>query len=316
METAKLDAQGIAELLGGKRARRIKNRTSPAYLTFCPHHDDRREPSLLVSDGYKATVMFCYAGCAPKDVLASLKSKFHCEPVRRDSARPAQSAGANKPRPAPPPAKKKGLPERVWHGKGLSYPPRAFLPKGFREVARWPWHDAAGNVIMWNIRMENDEGRKEFMPMSVWSIEGKPPAWTNRNTPLPRPLYDIHKRLDDGPILMVEGEKCVAAARYFFGDDMWITTAGASTGLTSYNTAPLFNRDVIVATDMDGPGLQFAQSVTDCASPKSVTLMRIPSVLDPKEGDDLADLKARGITPAQLEEILREHAKEAFVRIL
>ena len=67
-----VDAQAIAKLLGG-------GREGAAYLCHCPvkgHGKGRgdRRPSLGVSDGDKALVVHCFAGCASTAVLAALRS--------------------------------------------------------------------------------------------------------------------------------------------------------------------------------------------------------------------------------------------------
>ena len=67
-----VDAQAIAKLLGGRRQ-------GGAYLCHCPvkgHGKGRgdRRPSLGVSDGDKALVVHCFAGCASAAVLAALRS--------------------------------------------------------------------------------------------------------------------------------------------------------------------------------------------------------------------------------------------------
>ncbi|MGA7244915.1 MAG: hypothetical protein WBX19_17130, partial [Terracidiphilus sp.] len=67
-----VDAQAIAKLLGGRRE-------GAGYLCHCPvkgHGKGRgdRRPSLGVSDGDKALVVHCFAGCASTAVLAALRS--------------------------------------------------------------------------------------------------------------------------------------------------------------------------------------------------------------------------------------------------
>lgn len=64
------DAASIARLLGGTRE-------GAGYLCRCPvkgHGKGRgdKRPSLSVSDGRRAVVAHCFAGCKPKDVIAAL----------------------------------------------------------------------------------------------------------------------------------------------------------------------------------------------------------------------------------------------------
>ena len=50
------------------------------FIASCPLHDDTHE-SLKISEGKKATVLWCHAGCATTDILAALmitpQSLFH-----------------------------------------------------------------------------------------------------------------------------------------------------------------------------------------------------------------------------------------------
>lgn len=91
-----VDAQAIAKLLGGRRE-------GAAYLCHCPvkgHGKGRgdRRPSLGVSDGDKALVVHCFAGCASTAVLAALRSLSPTGQLRNASA-----ASTIDGRPRPPP---------------------------------------------------------------------------------------------------------------------------------------------------------------------------------------------------------------------
>ena len=57
--------QDIASLLPGSK------RSGDGYMCRCPAHEDK-SPSLKVSPGHKATVLFCHAGCTVIDVLAKI----------------------------------------------------------------------------------------------------------------------------------------------------------------------------------------------------------------------------------------------------
>lgn len=66
------DAATIAKILGGKPE-------GGGYLCSCPvkgHGKGRgdRRPSLSVSDGKRALVFHCFAGCKPRDIIAALNA--------------------------------------------------------------------------------------------------------------------------------------------------------------------------------------------------------------------------------------------------
>jgi hypothetical protein len=62
-----MTAETIAHALNGRR-------TGSEYLCPCPTHDDRR-PSLAVRDGDDGRVLlYCHAGCDPRDIIDALKA--------------------------------------------------------------------------------------------------------------------------------------------------------------------------------------------------------------------------------------------------
>src|SRR5208283_4764820 len=68
----KADAVTIAKILGGKPE-------GGGYLCSCPvkgHGKGRGDlrPSLSVSDGKRALVFHCFAGCKPRDIIAALNA--------------------------------------------------------------------------------------------------------------------------------------------------------------------------------------------------------------------------------------------------
>ena len=68
----KADAATIAKILGGKPE-------GGGYLCSCPvkgHGKGRGDlrPSLSVSDGKRALVFHCFAGCKPRDIIAALNA--------------------------------------------------------------------------------------------------------------------------------------------------------------------------------------------------------------------------------------------------
>ena len=62
---AHVTPRDIASLLPGSK------RSGDGYMCKCPAHEDK-SPSLKVSPGHKATVLFCHAGCTATDVLLKI----------------------------------------------------------------------------------------------------------------------------------------------------------------------------------------------------------------------------------------------------
>ena len=80
-----MKAAEIATALGAAR------RYGAWWSCRCPAHDDR-SPSLSISDGDKALIVRCWAGCDPRDVLAELRRRGLLPDRERT---PSYRAGAN-----------------------------------------------------------------------------------------------------------------------------------------------------------------------------------------------------------------------------
>ena len=65
MSKAHVSPRDIASLLPGSK------RSGNGYMCRCPAHEDK-SPSLKVSPGHKATVLFCHAGCEVRDVMTKI----------------------------------------------------------------------------------------------------------------------------------------------------------------------------------------------------------------------------------------------------
>ena len=92
----KLDAATIAKILGGKPE-------GGGYLCSCPvkgHGKGRGDlrPSLSVSDGKRALVFHCFAGCKPRDIIAALNALApdHGPKPRFESRTPQRPATKSK----------------------------------------------------------------------------------------------------------------------------------------------------------------------------------------------------------------------------
>ncbi|HPG04243.1 MAG TPA: hypothetical protein P5256_00945 [Beijerinckiaceae bacterium] len=316
------DAAGLARLLGRGRQCQIHGRATPTFKTFCPAHDDKNNPSLLVADGYKTVVFHCYAACSQTQVIDALKNKYDATPKRFDvssdasrlSSKSSAAASASSARHEPE------APRMTWAGCGLPHPPQAWQirppPGRWKEAGRWAWRSASGEILMWNIRFDSldDPTEKTFIPMSVWEENGKK-SWEQKAVATPRILYDLHLQDIAPDILMLEGEKSVETAKKWFGRGFWCTTTGAWSSVLRSDLSPLLGRRVVVATDMDGPGLAYASSIADYSPATSVEVLRIPSAFSPQLGDDLCNLDERGVTPAQFIATVLDSQSHALVKL-
>lgn len=314
-------AREIAKILGHGREKPYAD----GWVTCCPAHDDHM-PSLRVTDGHTTVAFYCYALCDQKDILAELENRFEILPQRLKKNTVFRGNGKiSSKETIPTPATTPVVDPWVWAQGALLTPPKAneiYCPTGYHETGRWAWKDAQGNVIMWNIRVDQNEfegpkAKKQFVPMSVWR-NGNRIQWINRNVPNPRPLYNLDQTDVAQPILHVEGEKTADAAKLLFGDDFWITTTGASSAASRADLSPMKNRPLFIATDMDGPGLANASALISNAPSSSITLLRIPTrFLKPEEaiGGDLANLTENGMTRSMIRGLIATHPEEWLVTI-
>jgi len=316
------DAAGFARLLGRRRETPIGGRATPTFKTFCPAHDDKISPSMLVADGFKTVVFHCYAGCSQTQIMDALRDKYSAVPkLFNDSAPRTRSdrtpAAASEVKVVEEPAEK-----WIWSKCGLPSPPQAWEitqpPGRWKENGRWAWRSATGEILMWNVRLDSLDhpGEKTFVPMSVWEQEGVGKRqWLNKAVGTPRILYDLHLQDSAADILVLEGEKTVETAKKWFGRGFWCTTCGASHSVMRSDLSPMIGRRVVVATDMDGPGLAYASALADYAPAASVEVLRIPEMFSPKEGDDLFDLAAAGVTATDFIAAVRDSRTEALVKL-
>lgn len=319
-------AEDVAFELAPRKARRAGR----GFLTCCPAHDDNT-PSLSLNEAGDGRVLFhCFAGCEPRDIIAILRE-------RGIDIVPSSGDRSDFPRRAPPPrparkrhsAREERLarfrydPQRAGERPPLPseiFPRHGRPPHGARITGTWTWHDEAGRALFRTIRIDTQAG-KELKPIiPCTDIHTGRLSWELRGPPAPRLLYDRH--LDEGQatVVVVEGEKTAEAAKRIFrcganGKNVravHVTTSLGGNNAADYsNWAPLAGRAVIIAHDLDDPGLKYAAAVSRQAQrhgaksshlwnpPTRTTLrngIRVPRTVPPKEGYDLADSLEEGWT--------------------
>ena len=144
-------------------------------------------------------------------------------------------------------------------------------PKLGEPSARYTYTDETGKPSVVVYRFDNSDNSansplKEFRPFDLNRQKWKAPDL--------RPLY----RLDalgefDGPVVIVEGEKCADAL-----NDLGIlaTTAfGGSNGVGKTDFSPLRNRDVIIWPDNDEPGLSYRDKVAVSLAKENAATIRV-----------------------------------------
>lgn len=202
-------------------ARQLKARKHYGYfMARCPAHPDR-DPSLSIRDGEKGVVLYCFAGCTMKSILAALGLTFgdlgyNSEPswrkrIRKDAVRD------------------------VGHRK----------PLGELE-ATYCYTDERGNPIAEKLRFAN----KVFL----WRRPQAGGGWVWKVDRNALPLYRLHAVIAAPVVCLTEGEKDVHSlnrcgavattapngakswkaeyAKYFQGKTVWIIPDSDDPGKT------------------------------------------------------------------------------------
>jgi len=166
----------------------------------------------------------------------------------------------------------------------------------------WQYTNAAGELEGYVCRFETktpDGPDKEFRPRRYGTLtkDGKArTGWHWKGWGANRPLYGIGDLLarPDAPVLVVEGEKKVDAARRLFPDYVPVAPMNGTRSPHKTHWTPLAGRVVVIWPDNDPPGSVFATAAVKL-NPKaaSVAIVTIPENFP--EGWDLADTPPDGV---------------------
>ena len=132
-----------------------------------------------------------------------------------------------------------------------------FLPSAF-----YKYTDKSGitafYIVRWDFTKEG-ERKKELRPY-IFDIEKK--KWTSKGYPAPRPLYNLFELIKkpNAPVLIVEGEKTVEAAKLLFPDYVVITSCGGANAANQTNWSTLEGRNVIIAPDNGTAGNDYGKA--------------------------------------------------------
>ena len=204
--------------------------------------------------------------------------------------------------------------------------PKAHIKRGKPE-ARWDYRAADGALLGAVYRFRTSDGGKEVLPC-VWARHRDSGAqeWRWLAFPDPRPLYGLDRLKPVGTVLVVEGEKCVDAARAVLPPEISVTTwPGGGKAVAKANWAPLAGRDVIVWPDCDAqknkagailpeeeqPGIVAAERVAEIlrALDCTVRIVAIPAPGAKPPGWDVADAIAEGWTADQVRAFVRDNLR-------
>lgn len=251
-------------------------RTSTGWRAKCPaHHDRRASLSIAIRDDGRV-LLRCHAGCRTEAVVAAIGlSMADLMPPRGDGK--VLGAAASNGAPATNgrvfPAAKAAL--------------AALARKLGAPAATWIYRNAAGEPVGVVARWDRAGGGKEIRPVSR-AIDG---TWRIGAMPEPRPLYRLVELVEAQRVYVVEGEKCVEAARSL--GLVATTSSGGAAAAEKSDWSPLAGKEVVILPDGDAAGRAYGEHVAELLSRLSprptIKIVDLPGL---PPGADIADVLA------------------------
>jgi hypothetical protein len=168
-----------------------------------------------------------------------------------------------------------------------------------KPSAIWPYRNnnglLEGYVCRFETTKQDGTPSKEFRPYRYGALSKNGQAkvgWHWKGWDENRPLYGLDELREhpNAPVIVVEGEKKVDAARRLFPDHIAVCPMNGAQSPHKSDWTPVAGCSVVIWPDHDEPGRKFAEAVTRLAAKAdaaSVAVVSIPA--DWPESWDLAD---------------------------
>ena len=269
-------------------------RNGQGYKAQCPAHEDKN-PSLSVSAGDNGRVLLhCHAGCRAEDVVAALRLKMSDLMPGRVHVYKNSHGGI----------KKRNIVDVDGNRGSKTKPSYSAADAAFAEldsrmaggvngqrVGQWPYHDADGQVVAYEVRYDLPTPAGEKQEKTFRPVSHHPDGWRLSDPPGKWPLYGLPDLLaagTDGPVHIVEGEKAADAVRSLG----WVATTSAhgAKSVSKTDWSPLAGsgiREVVILPDNDEAGEGYASDVvkllSNLPSAPVIRVIRLPEL--PEHGD-------------------------------
>lgn len=190
-------------------------------------------------------------------------------------------------------------------------PPQQHFGTLGAPVASWPFRDAEGRVLCYELRFFVD-GKKEPRPLTFCEhTQTKRRAWRLKAPPKPYPLFGLDELAARStvPVLVCEGAKTAEAAQRLFPDHAVVAALFGARSPQCADWSPLAGRNVIAWPDADEPGHTFAALLARLTLEAGAARVRLVTVPDTfPVGWDLADPSPKGWGVGRLRELLESAA--------
>ena len=160
----------------------------------------------------------------------------------------------------------------------------------------WRYKNPDGQTIFVIRRVDKPNGEKLMLPYTYWS-DGTSSEWRTKGFKATRPLLGLNL-LDDGPVLVVEGEKTYDAARKLVPFMNVVTWCGGAQGVKQSSWDEIRNHQVVIWPDNDDPGFEAAQAINKLLGGKA-SMVNFDRNAYPEKWD-LADIDGNGEKEIQL----------------
>jgi uncharacterized protein (DUF927 family) len=186
-----------------------------------------------------------------------------------------------------------------------------------------------GYVVRWDFAIDG-KNEKRIRPY-IYNYAKN--CWVNKGFAAPRPLYNLTELLarPDAPVLVVEGEKTVEAAKTLFLDYVVVTSSLGASGYKNSEWSVLKDRAVIFSPDNDRAGTDYAKGIVKIIREKPIDVTSI-EILKPetlgnyiiedsriarRDGDipvgyDVADSVAEGWTAELIQQAMNDDRFKPF----
>lgn len=300
------------------------------WVGLCPFHDDR-DPSFTIYQGDDHERYHCFAcgaGSSGGDVIDFVREVRNCDTKEaiqwlENGHVPSISEHVKKPKPKDETGRLKPI-VPVPDDAPEYDPAKTYNPKRGKFVHYRPervdaYRDENGRLLYYVVRLnlgKNEDGKnKKITPVVSYCETDEGPCWAARRPAAPYKLMNLDK-LTDAPtrsVLVVSGEKCVAAAEElnFKNGFIPVTWLGGDNAVEHTDWTPLRGRRVVFFPDADEPGrtamADIAEKVPQMKQVRHVETEGLP------KGGDIADIIETGVTGKDLIEWFKKRVKDGPV---
>ena len=130
-------------------------------------------------------------------------------------------------------------------------------------ITLYPYHNSKGVPVGCVIRCDFNVAGDKQKSFAQYSYDFEQKKWKSGWSKKGKPIYNLQELVanPDKPVMIVEGEKKVKAAKILFPEFVPITSCGGGGSASSTNWSFLKDRDVTIAPDNDDTGSRYIRDL-------------------------------------------------------